>query len=216
MGIGRIICQACIGPILIYFILVAHVAFQVGFKEPEALAVPTWPTGTNPQDKEAIILARKPTIGKFMDFLDGHNADFFKERCTEDIDWEDPFERFTAIEEVDAFARLATRWVKNTDIQVHGEHHAPHEVIMEWTLKTTLSFLPSFPMSMKMRTHILFEPSTENIGGTEKVFRIYEEWNGIRLLNEKTISPAFFGKVHSKLRKFHGYMVTNGIKYGIL
>ena len=82
--------------------------------------------------------------------------------------------------------------------------------------QTTVSFLPNFPMSMKMRTHIMMEPSEVKVGGPEKVFRIYEEWGFNTLLTEKTCQPPMLGKLHSKLRQFHGYGVTQLIKYGIL
>jgi len=71
-------------------------------------------------------------------------------------------------------------------------------------------------MSIEMRTHILLEPSEVKIGAPEKVFRVYEEWYGNALLTEKTATPPMIGKVHSMLRKFHGNVVTQGIKYGIL
>jgi len=216
MGVLRSIFRAFLGPLFIYLIILAHTVYQVGFREPEPLNVPQWPSGTKAEDKQAIIEGRKPILREFMDFLGGKNAEFFKQHATEDIDWEDPIERITGFSEVDGFARLATRWIKNTEIEIFSENHAPHEIIMDWKLKTTVSFLPNFPMSIGMRTHILLEPSEVKIGAPEKVFRVYEEWNGNPLLTEKTGKPPMLGKLHSKLRKFHGYAVTQGIKYGIL
>lgn len=216
MGVAGFICRAILGPILVYLILWIHMVYHIGFKEPNPLSVPSWPAAANAKDKEAIIAARKPVIREFMDFVGGKNPEFFKQRATDDIDWEDPFERLTGIVEVDGLARLWTRWVKSADITVHKEHHAPHEIIMDWTIKSTLVFLPSFPTSIRMRSHILMEPSETKVGDPEKVFRVYEEWGGNPLMNEKTLSPTMLGTIHSKLRKFHGYMITQGIKYGIL
>lgn len=216
MGVLRSIFRAFLGPILIYFVLLAHVVYQVGLKEAEPLDVHKWPANTKAEDKAAIIAARKPILREFMDFLGGKNAEFFKQHGTEDVDWEDAIERISGFNEVDGFARLATRWIKDTEIEVFSENHAPHEIIMDWKLKTTVSFLPSLPMSIRMRTHILLEPSTVKIGAPEKVFRVFEEWGGNPLLNEKSVAPTIFGKLHSKLRKFHGYMINQGIKYGIL
>ena len=138
MGVLRNIFRAFLGPLLIYFIILAHVVYQVGFKEPEPLKVPQWPSTTKSEDKLAIIAARKPILREFMDFLGGKNAEFFKKHATEDIDWEDPIERITGFKEVDGFARLATRWVKDTEIEVFSENHAPHEIIMDWKLKVSL------------------------------------------------------------------------------
>merc|ERR1712020_818589 len=90
--------------------------------------------------KQAIIAGRKPILKEFMDFLGGKHADFFKHHATEDIDWEDPIERITGFSEVDGFARLATRWIKNAEIEIFSENHAPHEIIMDWKLKTTVAF----------------------------------------------------------------------------
>lgn len=216
MGVLRSVFRALLGPLCIYFIILGHGVYMVGFKEADPLTVPQWPSTTKAEDKKAIIAARKPILREFMDFLGGKNAEFFVQHGAEDIDWEDPIERITGFTEVDGFARLATRWIKNTEIEIFSENHAPHEIIMDWKLKTTVSFLPSFPMSIHMRTHILLEPSEVKVGGPEKVFRVYEEWYGNALLTEKTGSPPLIGKVHSQLRKFHGYAVTQGIKYGIL
>ena len=62
----------------------------------------------------------------------------------------------------------------------------------------------------------MLEPSEVKVGGPEKVFRVYEEWGGNVLLTEKTCQPPMLGKLHSKLRQFTGYAVTQLIKYGIL
>ena len=71
-------------------------------------------------------------------------------------------------------------------------------------------------MTMNARTHILLEPSETKVGGPEKVFRIYDEWGGNPLMNEKTLSPTLLGTLHSKLRKFHGYLIGQCIKHGVL
>jgi len=215
MGVVRSIFRAFLGPVFLYLIVLGHIVYQVGFREPEPLNVPQWPSATKAEDKKAIIDARKVIIREFMDFMGGKNAEFFKKHGTEDIDWEDPIERITGASEVDGFAKLATRWIKNTDIEIFSENHAPHEIIMDWKVKTTLSFLPSIPMSIGMRSHILLEPSEVKVGGPEKIFRVYEEWNGNPLLTEKTGKPPMLGKLHSMLRKFHGSAITEGIKYGI-
>jgi len=216
MGVLRSIFTAFLGPLVIYFLILGHVVYHVGFKEPEPLKVPQWPSSTKVEDKQAIIAARKPILREFMDFLGGKNAEFFKKHATEDIDWEDPIERIKGFDEMDGFAKLATRWIKESEIDVISENHSPHEIIMDWKIKTTVSFLPNNPMSINMRTHIMMEPSEVKVGGPEKVFRIYEEWGGNVLLTEKTCQPPILGKLHSKLRQFTGYCVTQLIKYGIL
>ena len=134
LGLLRNIFRALLGPLLIYFIIASHVAYQIGFKEPEPLSITQWPATTKAEDKQAIIDARKPIIREFMDFLGGKNAEFFKQHATEDIDWEDPIERITGLNEVDGFARLATRLCKNAEIEIFSENHAPHEIIMDWKL----------------------------------------------------------------------------------
>ena len=89
-------------------------------------------------------------------------------------------------------------------------------IFIDFIFQTTVSFLPNVPMSINMRTHIMLEPSEVKVGGPEKVFRVYEEWGGNVLLTEKTCQPPMLGKLHSKLRQFTGYAVTQLIKYGIL
>ena len=137
MGVLRTIFRACLGPVLVYFILMAHVVYQVAFKEAEPLEVPQWPANTKPEDREAIISARKPILREYMDFLAGKNAEFFKQHGTEDVDWEDAIQKITGFNEVDGFARLATRWIKDTEVEIFSEHHAPHEIVMDWNLKVS-------------------------------------------------------------------------------
>ena len=137
MGVLRTIFRAFLGPALVYFILMAHVVYQVAFKEAEPLEVPQWPANTKPEDREAIISARKPILREYMDFLAGKNAEFFKQHGTKDVDWEDSIQRITGFNEVDGFARLATRWIKDTEVEIFSEHHAPHEIVMDWNLKVS-------------------------------------------------------------------------------
>ena len=121
MGVVRSIFRAFLGPVFIYMMILMHGVYHVGFKDPGPLNVPQWPSTTKAEDKQAIITARKPILSGFMDFLGGKNAEFFKQHATEDIDWEDPIERITGFSEVDGFARLATRWIKNTEIEILSE-----------------------------------------------------------------------------------------------
>ena len=137
MGVVRSIFSALFGPLAIYLLMLGHVVYQVGFKEPEPLKVPQWPASTKPEDKQAIIAARKPILREFMDFLGGKNAEFFKQHATEDIDWEDPIERIKGFDEMDGFAKLATRWIKESEIDVISENHSPHEIIMDWNIKVS-------------------------------------------------------------------------------
>jgi hypothetical protein len=58
------------------------------------------------------------------------------------------------------------------------------------------------PVRLRMRARIFLEPAAK-AGATEKCFKYIEEWNGVKLLNEKTTFPLL-GKVHSKLRSYAG------------
>ena len=100
--------------------------------------------------------------------------------------------------------------VEELSYEVHGEHHGPHEVVMDWTITMTMRTFPSYPFSLRMRTHILLEPPSR-AGGQEKIFRIYEEWNGNKQLNEKTTFGPL-GKVHQKLRRFSGYLAAAAVE----
>lgn len=94
------------------------------------------------------------------------------------------------------------RYLTNGEFVVHSEHHAPHEIVMDWTMTLTTTWAPTFPLSLRMRTHIMLEPSSNN---KEKIFRVFEEWNGNKQLNEKTTLPLL-GKIHRALRRFVGIM----------
>ena len=87
---------------------------------------------------------------------------------------------------------------------VHGQHHGPHEIVMDWSPTFVMPWFPDRPMSFRVRTHLLLEAPSQP-GEKEKVFRMFEEWGGNKLLSEKT---TFFplGKIHQKLRDFVGLL----------
>ena len=76
-----------------------------------------------------------------------------------------------------------------------------------YLFQPALSILPNYPIPFPMRSHFLLEPA-DKPGSSEKVFKIYEEWNGNVQLNEKTVAPAFLGKIHQNLRRFTGQGLT--------
>lgn len=156
-------------------------------------------------------------------------------RTTEDFEFEDPLEKLIGHEEFSLFCKLF-KYMDNSvaDFVIHGEHHGPHEIVMDWTAKFQIKALSFFPMEVRMRSHILLEPAASP-SGKEKIFRygniitirlhnslyniqviiilynlyffrIYEEWNGNKLLTEKTTFPSFIGKIHSMLRRSTGNM----------
>ena len=49
--------------------------------------------------------------------------------------------------------------------------------------------------------------------GKEKIFRMYEEWNGVALINEKT-TYSLLGRIQQKLKKFIGQMAAEGARRG--
>ncbi len=173
-----------------------------------------FPKGTSKELRDAVVSNRKLLIRDVMDALAGKApSDFLSSRCADDIEFEDFFMRWQGRKEFSQLLTAASKMVKNLEYDVHGEHHGPHEVVMDWTLTTTPSFLPSMPIPLRMRTHILLEPPTQ-VGGQERVFRIYEEWNGNKQLNEKsTFGPL--GKVHQRLRRFNGYLASSIMDWGI-
>ncbi len=117
-------------------------------------------------------------------------------------------------EEFGNLLSAASRIVKDLSYDVHGEHHGPHEIVMDWTMTFTTTYLPSYPMSLRMRSRILLEPPSR-AGGQERIFRIYEEWNGNKQLNEKTTFGPL-GRVHQRLRRFTGYLAASAVTKGYL
>merc|ERR1712083_621939 len=116
-------------------------------------------------------------------------------------------EKMVGIGEVEALVQMFTTKVKDVEVEVYGEHHAPHETVMDWKIKAWYKMLPNYPISLTLRTHFMLEPPSTK-GGPEKVFKITEEWGGNPLMNERTVTPSLLGKVHSKLRRFTGYLIV--------
>ena len=131
---------------------------------------------------------------------------------TDDIEFEDPFGRWTGLDEFTAMLDYIGREVTDMTLTIHGEHHGPHEIVMDWT--QSFGWL-GFRMTFRCYTHILLEPP-KKAGDPERIFRYFEEWNGNRLLSEKTVTPSFVGRVHQNLRRFTGYAAASAIKKGWL
>ena len=69
--------------------------------------------------------------------------------------------------------------------------------------QVTTTIFPNYPFTIPMRTHFLLEPA-EQAGSGEKLFKIFEEWNGNVHLNEQTAVLPIVGTLHQSLRRFVG------------
>jgi len=209
---GSLVCNFFLGPLLIYLVLMGHVLYQVAVKTPDDLTVPAWPSHATKQEKEAIIRGRKVILNDLL--TSGHG--WAEAHCTEDVELEDPFQKSVGMEEVSAISEIYHTLLIPTQgddkPKVLGEHHAPHETILELEVKRRLPYLPNVqPLTMLMRIRFMWEPPSTK-GGPEKVFRMSLEWGGNPTLNERTVSPSLLGKIHSKLRRFTGYAISAGLQ----
>ena len=101
MGVCRAVFNAIFWPLVIYFALMGHVLYSIVLQEPEALKVQDFPQGAQ---KDAVINARKPIIKALKDAMAGtYKGDFAKDFGTEDIEIEDPLQRYSGAE---AFSNL--------------------------------------------------------------------------------------------------------------
>jgi len=202
----NVFIQVVLGPSLIYFFLLGHVAYQI-YKDPDELKTQAWPAHTTKAEKEAIIKGRKPLINGILDLAAAKNPDFAKKFCTDDIDFEDPIQRVKGLAEVDSMVKFLHRVIKHGEVEVHEEHHSAHEIVLVWTVTIQHHVMSSVKMPMYLRSHVLLEPPATK-GGPEKVFRMFDEWGGNPLMTERNTWPSWLGKTHSKLRLFHGYLMT--------
>jgi len=106
--------------------------------------------------------------------------------------------------------------VEDTAFEVHSEHHGPHEIVMDWTMTVKTSLFPTYPLSLRMRSHILLEPPGKKGEKKEKIFRIFEEWNGNTQLNEQTTLIPVVGKMHRLLRQYTGAAGAWAVKNGYM
>ena len=63
--------NAIAGPLLIYFLLLAHVGYRVFLEESEPLSVQDFPKGTTKEAKDEVIKARREIIKDVMDAFAG-------------------------------------------------------------------------------------------------------------------------------------------------
>ena len=204
MGLLKTIGLAILGPLLIYAVLIGHIVCRVFLQTPDAIQVQEWDKSMPKEVKDAVISTRKPLIKDFMDTVGSKMTPeaFAKKYVTDDADWEDPFEKYTGKKEFTNVLKFWQQISQNSEFAIHGEYHSPHEILMDWTITSRLKWLPNYPISVSMRSHILLEQPPK-IGSPEKIFRIYEEWRGNKLITEKTTVP-FIGKIHQQYRKFFG------------
>ena len=58
--------QVVLGPLILYGLLLGHVAWQV-MQTPKDIIMPNWPVASTKADREALIKARKPLVEGLMD-----------------------------------------------------------------------------------------------------------------------------------------------------
>ena len=75
----NVFIQVVLGPSLIYFFLLGHVAYQI-YKDPDELKTQAWPAHTTKAEKEAIIKGRKPLINGILD-LAGKRMRLVERHC---------------------------------------------------------------------------------------------------------------------------------------
>jgi len=198
--------QGVLGPLILYGLLLGHVAYQVS-KTPKEIIMPTWPVAVSRSDREALIKARKPLVEGLMDMAAAKNVEFAKKFCTEDIQYEDPLQKISGVKEFDLMTKSMHKFIKHAEFEFYGEHHSLHEIVLDWKVTVTQRVMSQIKLPMYLRTHLLLEPPATK-GGTERVFKVIEEWGGNSILNEKNTWPSLLGKTHSKLRQFHGFLTT--------
>ena len=62
----NVFIQVVLGPSLIYFFLLGHVAYQI-YKDPDELQTQAWPAHTTKAERELIIKNRQPLINGILD-----------------------------------------------------------------------------------------------------------------------------------------------------
>lgn len=206
MGLGRMVMWAILGPILIYSIFLGHTICRMYIQEAEPVKVMDFPKGTTQQAKDQIIASRKDLIKDIMTLYKGKgNKALVSKIGTEDLEFEDALQRYEGREDVASAFEVWKTLCSLSDITIHGEHHGAHEVVMDWTMVITMANQPDWwpSWSLRLRSNILLEPGVD--GKAEKVFRIYEDWNGPALINERNTIPIC-GRLHTKLRRFMGQL----------
>ena len=114
-----------------------------------------------------------------------------------------------------------SKWANKQTLKIlrlaHPEHLFDNTQVnsncVTFYLQMTITFLPSYPFTIPMRTHFLLEPA-EKAGSGEKVFKIFEEWNGNVHLNEKNTFPPILGSIHQQLRRSMGQAASWVVKQG--
>jgi len=206
MGACNIFVQFVLGPFLVYGLFLGHVTYQMS-KTPEDLQMPAWPAQTSKAEKEAIIQSRKPIIDGMMDLAAAKNPDFASKFCTEDIEYEDPIQKIAGFKDFDGMIKFLHRFIKHSEFDIHGEHHSTHEIVLDWTITVQHKMMSGIKLPLYLRTHLLLEPPAKK-GGSEIIFKMFDEWGGNPFMTEKNTVPAWLGRTHSTLRIFHGYLMT--------
>jgi len=199
--------NALMGPMIIYFALMAHVMYHHFIQAPGALTMTDFSADVPKDLREATIKARKGLIKSHLDVYSfkADSAAYLKNIATADYTFEDPLQ---FIEDRSAWSKILAFFGKTIDsveADVRGEHHGPNEVVLDLTFNMKLDFfgMKVGPLSLAMRQHIMLEPAAK-AGGPEKIFSVREDWGGNVIMNEDNSQFKPLGRVHKMLRRFVG------------
>ena len=145
MGLVRsFVLNFIVGPMLVYFLLLGHVAYQIFKTSSKSEPAPAWPLTVDAKEKEAIIASRKAIIEDLNGFLAGRNVKFFQTHAIEDVQLEDPIQKLVGMEECNNLSLMWSLSVESADVKTGKVVHAPHEIIVDQTLTVSLQHFNNY------------------------------------------------------------------------
>ena len=198
------------GPLLFLAALYGQLLYRFTVPPAADISVPAWPASVPPAERQQLLAARLTLLDRFKLLLAGRaGLEQLQQLLTEDCRFEDPTQLLIGREEIALLLLdLSPRYVEDIEFEVHAVHHAPHLLLVDWTLNIQTKVF-GLNLALPMRTHLYLEGE----GGGEQVFRIKEEWWGKELLNPRT-TLRVLGDLHNQLRRFNGYLLVKGIQSG--
>jgi len=184
-----IVYSGIIVPASIYISLVTHVFYSTFSRErisPQKLG---WFSDASIDQRKEIVLNRSEPLLAYKECLSGKGEWYHLEHFTEDVIFQSPLVKLEGKDELSSiFVTLMSKLVEDVIVDMISVQQNEELMTIEMTIHVIPILLPTF--SLPLTSSLNFE----QVGDKQKIYKIKEEWNGVKLLN---------GRLHSWLRRIH-------------
>jgi len=176
-------------PTSIYFALVTHVFYASFSKDRMSPKKLGWFSDASIDQRKEIVLNRSEPLLAYKECLSGKGEWYHLEHFTKDVIFQSPLIKLEGQDEFSTiFVTLMSKLVEDVIVDMISVQQNEELMTIEMTIHVIPILLP--PFSFPLTTSLYFE----QVGDNQRIYKIKEEWNGVKLIN---------GRLHSWLRRIH-------------